>query len=697
MSGRSSSRSSRDDPHAPAQCQPRPRRVVVWGRAGRVAAWTALVLACAGTLAAGPQPAREAALRWIPNQALAVVVLEAPDVQVARLRDWWNRQPSIAKRAEAQLQQNPELLAARMMLTGFAAGLGVDPWQLVAGLLGRQIAIGLAPGNGDQPHMVLVSLTRDRALRDRALEQFHLVTGLVRDGQPDPERSRALDGVRVFAVSDNLYHCVIGDALIITNSRPAMRAVLELRTNPAGSLATSEALIRARESVPPDAAAWVWADAARLREALTAGDGLPEKMEDLGAALLLGSLYHAARTGETLLAWLRSDHGTLHAELRLTGVPRPRGSFAAFAPRAATQRDWDPARLAGYLGSLELTRDWTRLFADREALLAPQAASDLADAAVTFTTFFGGLDFVEQVLPRLSPRLRIVAVRRGFSAGEVVPVPRLPAFALVARLRHANRTFVQRLYSAASSALTIISVDMAQQGEPSWLLDVDRYRGTRIVLTRYAEPAEDDDAATTAETRPASQQGDARYNFTPAVAVAKNHFILATSRELLEDIIDTLSEGVGQAAARTERARASLERVELRVAPLVALLRDNRRELIANRMLEEDLPREKAAAQIDTFLELLGLVRGGSIETGFDEQQWWAKAELQMSNGKETVTEPQLPLPPLAVCIPTRITVASGLRARRMTTSAEGVGHRGPTLRVLRQPQMTRRRHGGTK
>ncbi len=591
-------------------------------RRHRLTAVALFIFVSCGFAAAGEPPD---ALRWIPREALAVAVVRDPDRLVSQFRDFWQKLPT-ARRLEAQLQQDSDLVAARIMLTGFAAGLGVDPWQLVAGLLGRQIAIGLAPGAGDKPHVVLVSLTRDAALRDRAIEQFHLATGLVRDGGPDPDRSREIDGVRVFALGDDLYHCVVGDALIVANTRAAMRAVLALRKNPQRSHAASDAAARAREHVPADASAWVWADVASLREGLTGGQGLPAKIEDLGAALLLGSLYHAARSGEALVAWLRCDDGTLRAGLRLDGAGPPQGPYAAFAPPADSPDDWDPAALNGYLGSFELTRDWTRFFADRETLLAPQAASDLADAAVTFTTFFGGLDFVEQVLPRLSPRVRLVAVRRRFEAGQIVPVPRLPAFALVARLRQANRTFIQRLYSAASSALTIISVDMAQQGEPSWLLDVDRYRGTRILLSRYAEPMDDADAGTASQ-----RAGDARYNFTPAVAVARNHFILATSRELLEAVIDQLQTTARDAAAR---ARRSVERIELRVAPLIALLRDNRRELIANRMLEEDLPREKAADQIDTFLELLGLVRGGKIETGYREDHWWAKAELQMTSDK---------------------------------------------------------------
>ena len=103
---------------------------------------------------------------------------------------------------------------------------------------------------------------------------------------------------------------------------------------------------------------------------------------------------------------------------------------------------------------------------------------------------------------------------------------------------------------------------------------------------------------------------------------------------MLEQIIDALRAAEDRAASQARSARRTLERLELRVAPLVALLRDNRRELITNRMLEEDLPREKAAGQVDTFLELLGLIRGGSLQTGYGDEQWWAKAELQMTNDK---------------------------------------------------------------
>ncbi len=59
---------------------------------------------------------------------------------------------------------------------------------------------------------------------------------------------------------------------------------------------------------------------------------------------------------------------------------------------------------------------------------------------------------------------------------------------------------------------------------------------------------------------------------------------------------------------------------------------------------------------------------------------------LAAIQGSELLTKPQPPSPRCTVCVPARITVASDLRVRRVAMPAEGVGHGGPTLRVLIQP-----------
>jgi len=94
-----------------------------------------------------------------------------------------------------------------------------------------------------------------------------------------------------------------------------------------------------------------------------------------------------------------------------------------------------------------------------------------------------------------------------------------------------------------------------------------------------------------------------RHNFAPAIAVIGGEYVIATSRELLHDIIDA------SRAQKDKPVDGGNDRIAdawtISMPCLVALLRENAAELTAKRMLEQDLPRRQARRDIDAILELL--------------------------------------------------------------------------------------------
>ncbi|RMF80108.1 MAG: hypothetical protein D6744_08530, partial [Planctomycetota bacterium] len=566
-------------------------------------------LALFHAFAANAQDAPASAATLVPADSVAVLIVHDGDQKLSEIQSLAFDSDIVDSPAYRRVLENRELMQARVMLAGVAATAGVDSWTAVGALLGRELAIAAQPRKAGDPALVAVARLRQPELVDRLLETVYGMIGLTVDGRPQPEASRIVDGVRVYKLGDDGFVCRIDDALVLSNDQSAMRAVVKQHAAGTGGIVETSDWREARADVPRDAAAWGFVRLKHLRDGLSeSGETIPGKLDNPLAAFVFGNWHYAALHARRATFWLRAQTGELTLETRFAGVGKfpetHRGFDVAPAPG-----DWDASALPRFLAEMRLTRDWSRLFAERESLLTLSAASDVVNFATTLSTLFGGMDFLNDILPKLETDTRLIVARQDFSATDVLPVPRLPAFALVTRLKpEAVEDMTQRLFSAAQMALSILNLDMAQNGQPTYLIDVDRYRGVRMLTTVFTNPpgrasmASSQDESTMADSR----EGSVRFNFTPAVAVVSDRYVVATSRELLTDIIDSVLDAAKSTQQTAERC---LDRLSVDGRSFVEILEENRRELIANRMLEEDLSRAEAERDIDMILDLLGRVQ----------------------------------------------------------------------------------------
>ncbi|MEP0847420.1 MAG: hypothetical protein HRF50_11465 [Phycisphaerae bacterium] len=548
---------------------------------------------------------------YLPDRVVAAATLRDGDRQLRALREFLDEAGFVDSPLYRNLVANPGVLQAQIGLAGMAATAGLDPWGAAGAVLGRELTIGLAPRAGGKPAALLVIAPREAAALDRLLSVVHSMTGLVVDGQPDPGRSEKLGDVVVFHAHAELHHCRVDDALLVANDTDLLRAALEAKRRGDGRLCDLAAWRRARERVPRDAAAWVFVDAKRLLAEIGERRELPAQLPNPLGGFLFGGWWHTLRTAEQVVAWLE----LAPRELRLAA------SVESTAPLPQTHRgyvwngdaglNWDATKLPAYLSEVVVGRDWSALFAEREALLTLPAAGDLVNFSNTMTTLMGQLDFADGLLPVVNGPVRLILTRQDFSGRELIPTPKLPAFALIVPLKLADPVeFGRRLQSASQMALTLINADAMQKNEPAFLLDVDRYRDVRMVYAEYpregsssmmAGPAGGEPMP--AGSAPAATQPRAvgvRYNFAPAAAVVKDTYVVATSRKLLEAIIDRALVSPGEAPVAAGR---DCWRVSLR--ELVAVLRDNREEMVIQNMLAKDHARAAAEGEIDTLLGLL--------------------------------------------------------------------------------------------
>ncbi len=582
----------------------------------RIALPLLLLISAIRAFAHAAPPDEFNASKAIAPGALAVLRLAEPDRRVQEFRQQLETRGLLDGPLAERLRTNPEIARAQFGWMGLAAAVGVDAWQLAELVVGQEVVLSVTPRpEVGSPGLVLGVKLRDPQRFDRLLTTLHALAGVMREGALDPAKVQTIDGIQHVSISPELHHARIGDGWLVSNDRSL------LKTCAAGAPASKPEI---RWGAGPAKGAFVeaWVDAEALRRRFPALATPDAKAENAFFGLLFADWQHALRHARTIRIWgdAGRDELGLHAAVD-SDAPLP-DSHRGLTVERTPQWTWSPERLPGALGEFTVSHRWADLLAEREALLAPAAVSQVVNFSNTLTTLFGGLDFVNDILPATGGPVRLVLARQDFAGRDTLPVPKLPAFGLVVPLRDAGPRLAQQLFSATQSALAIVNLDAAQKGEATYLIDVDRHAGQRILFTEFQQPAGSMDMGSprTASSNPATApagsapasgpvEGGVRYNFAPAASVCEGFYLIATSRPLLTDMIDAIL--ASRRGAERPTPAADTPPISLRVGgeALAALLRENRRELVINRMLEENRPRAAAEQDVDLFLDLLGLVR----------------------------------------------------------------------------------------
>ncbi|MCA9243844.1 MAG: hypothetical protein KDA32_07830 [Phycisphaerales bacterium] len=576
--------------------------------------------------------ADKSAAEYVPSGAVAAVSLHDGAGSLERLKAWMQRSGVEDARLIQYVVESPQYMQAQIFAAGFAASAKMDLWQAASAILGRDVTIAVFPGSNKEAEAMVVAIASDSAGVARLLEMAHTLTGLTRDGAPDPQRSFKVGDNVVYRAPPKALHCFTGDALIVTNSERLMRVALGSETK----LASDAAYRAAEEAAPKDAVVVGYANLAALREIPKLKAALEQKPREPLPGMLVGGWQQHLRSADEVTAWLAPSASGLKLQLATRGGADLPTTHAGYAPTDAVQYEWRPDELPRYLSQIQIERDWGKLFNEREALLSLPAVGDLVRFATNISTILGGMDFVNDVLGNVQAPLRLVMTRCDLSDARVTPSPILPGFALIAPLRpDLDEMFERKLFAAAQSAINIININGGQQGMPSFLSEVDRYRGYRVLFSEYVDPPGTEGMETAAggeafvSDKP---RGSLRYNFAPCVSIAERQLLVTTSPQLLRDLIDAID---AHKSAPEKASRPTLDAVDLDFATLADLLRDNRAELVINRMLQEARTREVAEREIDAFVELLRYGRSLRVALETRKDGLKAVAELDFRAGAD--------------------------------------------------------------
>ncbi len=432
--------------------------------------------------------------------------------------------------------------------------------------------------------------------------------------------AKRVRGAEVWQLGELFLAC--RDALLVaSNDEGFLRDVLDLAADPAaqGVLGRAE-FAAAFEARPEASAVFGWVDLEGLRQ-LDGGNlarlaSLPRVPE---GQFLLGEELCALAASRSLAAWVEIEEPGLSLGLAGAGTPPvlPREPDASRPPGLSIRPE---DVLSGVV-----RRDFAALLRERASLFAPEAQPGLAQAISNLSLFFGGKDVAEEILPDVSPWIRVVSRPVAFE-GRAPEMP-LPALALVAELRDPERTGAE-FVGAFQSLIGLMNVDRAQQARAGMRLRLSLENGVEITSAHFAPPRPEDGV-------------DLRYNLEPACAVVpacareRGTLVLGTHVDLVRSLVRELqaeSEGAGSPSRD-----GGGEALELAGAPLARMIERNFEALVQKKSLDEGLALSEAEKEIEGLRLLLASLERARIEierSGPERVELRASLRLATSKGR---------------------------------------------------------------
>ena len=556
-------------------------------------------------LAAGSSVAEDrdsvAAAQFLPADVLAAAGMRDGHRHVASFRALLDEVGFYESDAFRAFFRTPEIFAARVGLAAFAAASGTDEWGAVRAAAGRDLAIGLRIS--DRPHVLGILVASDP-------EVVELLSIAVQD-------TVAAETVGTYRVDANTQYDIAcakgrvfiaftGAVLLVSSDRAFLTDALDAGLGKSTSFTASPAYRSVGKAVPDAAAAWGWLDAAGTRAQLARAGKWPSRIAQPLLAFIAGGWWHHLSSATHAIAWAEPSSGrSLDIQVCVDGDALPTTHRGFSSPARAL--GWSARDIPRYVGELTITRDWAQLFSGREVLLDRAGAGSLAKFLTNVGNFLGSLDLVEDILPRVDGPTRLVVAEQEYD--HAAPTPALPAFALVAPLSDDAGKLSRQLEKAAQIAFTFINYQAMQQKRPTFMMETGRYREHRVLSTVFDE---------------VPPKPTIRFNFQPAVAGIAGHYIVATSKALLEDVADRIL------TATRGQAGTMPDVLSLEGAAVARLLRLNREPLVTNHMLEKDVGRREATKTIDGLLSALDFLGRLRVTASMDATRTRLGASLRV-------------------------------------------------------------------
>lgn len=414
-------------------------------------------------------------------------------------------------------------------------------------------------------------------------------------------------GVRFWTVSGGKeYHAVVGTRLVVANRLETFKRILDLRAgDAAGSIAGAPGYEAAKRSAsegsgkgavlalsPGALQAW--------RATRPAQGGPPAKEPNPLTVLLLAGYDGILRGGEWLALGIEAGGETL--SFRLPAGPAGAGAAPAFArPAGAADGALPLLEVPRQLASLSLYRDLGGFYAAKDELF-PERTSGLILFENMMGIYFSGRDLADEVMAELDPHVRLVVAGQEYDPERGVPETRVPAFALVLRMRHPEE-FSPVVEEAWQKVVGMVNFTRGQKAQGGLVMDRFDHAGVRFTCAAFSAAGEKGKARL-----------DTRFNFSPAIARFGEHLVLSSEETLTRDLIDALKAEDGAAAATPLPGKSAV--LEWKGPALAAVFADNREHFIHQNMVEKGHDRARAEREVSILPLILDAIGAARLEAG---------------------------------------------------------------------------------
>lgn len=537
---------------------------------------------CLSASRAGAEPIDPA--RLAPESAVFYAELANLDPLLDAVLDPKTRELMQNADAYQRYRQSNEYQHMTAGVALLEAKLGVGWQAAVRDLLGGGIAVCGDPAS--QSGFLALRCRQPELLKklNAAVSEF-IEADAKNKGRPSPVKSQEHRGVTGWSFGPNECHLILDDLLVISNKADTLKAVVDRHLDADAKGLTGSAVFsqaRAKKSAGP--LGWSWADLGTVRKDPNVAKALAAKSDNPVVEFLLGGFGDALRQAPYATTTLSLEGGRL----------RLRSELPFDASQRSASRQWyfaagnEPAlRPPATIGSFAFFRDLAGLWATRETLFNEAIVAKFAQADTQLGLFFSGRDFGPEVLGELAAPWQLVVARQDYGSDQPTPALKLPAFALVLKLKHPDE-FAPQLLMTYQKIIGFANLEGGQNGRPQLLLSTEEYNGTSISKANYLPDA-----------KVARDKAPTNYNFSPACARRNDYFVLGSTAGIVRQLIDALAGGQSSAPLTDNTA------LTLDAAPLAAILADNRELLISQNMLSEGHTRDEAETSIGTLLAVI--------------------------------------------------------------------------------------------
>ncbi|MCE9526184.1 MAG: DUF3352 domain-containing protein [Planctomycetales bacterium] len=378
--------------------------------------------------------------------------------------------------------------------------------------------------------------------------------------------------------------------LVTTNKPLLTRLVIDTFKDENPSLASDEQFQEVVKARPANPTAWVYGDLRPVRALGVLKTALNKKSDNPPAEILAGGILGALPDAPYVTAWLDVEPSRIALSAAIPGdsaaLAKKREFFFGTDGKGTAQALLSPKETAL---SISTFRDFSSMWKNAPDLFDDGINAKFAEAESQLTTLFAGRNFRDDILANLEPEMQIVVTRQRYADGSPVPAVKLPAGAIVVKMKSPPET--SRMFKITFQSLVgFLNITGGMNGLTPLEQNVDKFGSGTIYSSEYLPPKDG-----------AKNEAAIQYNASPSIAFIGDKCILSTSKTLATELADLV-----------QKQSTPLQNVNtaLKVDGQIVrqMLVDNRGSLVAQNMLQKGHGQDAAEKEIDALLKaMLGL------------------------------------------------------------------------------------------